>query len=127
MAGLRLMGNIGAYAGPGTQPPASTAAEAAFGNGYSSAPDAGTGAALSPSHPAGLAFWAGVASVGGLVFVRHSLPAGARSNFDMVLMMLVLWGPAKALARTSLQRLAQEPQTTGAIDTAARAGVYVLS
>lgn len=55
----------------GDAPTPTTATEAAFGT--ANAP-ASSGAALSPSHPAGMTFWAGVAGVAFLLLVYYSLP-----------------------------------------------------
>lgn len=127
MAGLNLMGSIGAFSAPGTQTTATTPAEAAFGPGYTSGPPSSKGA-LTPNKPVPLAFWLGVGAIGFLGFTRYSLPAGERRNFDMVLLMLLAWEPAKGVARLPLQRLAQEPQTKsgGLADTLARAGLWIL-
>jgi len=53
----------------------STATEAGFGQG-STMPGTPNplGAALAPNDPFGFAFWGGVASLGLLLFIRHSLP-----------------------------------------------------
>lgn len=126
MPGLNLMGGIGAFAGPGTQPPASSVTEAAFGGGYTSEP-ATRGVMLAPTHPMGIAFWGGIAAIGGFAFLYHSLPADRRDELELILLALVLWGPAKGVAKMSLQRLAQEGETTGVADSLARAGVWVLS
>lgn len=126
MPGLNLMGGVGAFAGPGTQPPASSVTEAAFGSGYATDTSSKAGM-LAPTHPMGIAFWGGVAAVGGMAFLYHSLPADRRDELELILLALVLWGPAKGLAKMSLQRLAQEGETTGVADSLARAGVWVLT
>jgi len=117
--GIRVGSRSGTSSGPPT-----TATEAAFGSGYSGSRQR---SGLFSSGPASYAFWGGTAAAAGLFFLRRSLPANRRTEFDLILMMLVLWGPAKGLARMSLQRLSQEPQTSGAVDDLARAGVWVLS
>lgn len=126
MPGVNLMGGIGAFAGPGTQPPASSVTEAAFGSGYTA--DSGSGSSmLTPTHPMGIAFWGGVAAIAGYGFLYHSLPADRRDELELILLALLLWGPAKGIAKMSLQRLAQEGETTGVADSLARAGVWVLT
>lgn len=127
MPGLNLMGGIGAFAGPGTQPPASSVTEAAFGSGYTDTQPSGRASALAPTHPMGIAFWGGVAAVAGYAFLYHSLPADRRDELELILLALVLWGPAKGLAKMSLQRLAQEGETQGITDSLARAGVWILT
>jgi hypothetical protein len=52
-----------------------TATEAGFGQGWTQAGDPSTANALFPNDPFGIAFWVGVACLGGLIFIRHSLPA----------------------------------------------------
>lgn len=126
MAGqFNLMGSIGAYRGPGSTPTATTASEAAFGQGASDS--TGSGTSLAPSHPAGIVLWGGLISGGLLVGLYRSLPAERRADFELVLIMYVLLGPAKGLVKLPLQRLAQEPQTQGPIDKLARAALWVLS
>ena len=129
--GLNLMGSIGAWSGPGSgsgadAPPASAGA-AAFGPGYTSGPPSNAGA-LRPTRPVPIAFWVGAGAMGFLGFLRHSLPADRRRDFDMVLLMLVAWEPAKGVIRLPLTRLAHESQTEngGVIDTLARAGLWIL-
>lgn len=126
MAGLKFTTGVTASAGPGVSQTATTAGQAAWGPSYGTQKTNGVSALL-PNDPAGIAFWAGVGSVGVLWFLRHSLPAGRKSEFDLVLLMLVFWGPAKSLAKTSLQRVAQDASQGGAIDDLARAGIYTLS
>lgn len=124
MPGVNFMGGVGAFMGPGTQPPARSVTEVAFGSEYANNPPARN---LAPTHPMGIAFWGGVAAVAGYGFLYHSLPADRRDELELILIALFLWGPAKGLAKMSLQRLAQEPQTTGVADSLARAGVWALS
>jgi hypothetical protein len=80
MPGLNL--KVGAFGGatqvsqPNYSPgrgPASTATSAAFGPGYATPPQS-TGQALFPNDPFGVAFWAGIVGIVGLVLIRHSLP-----------------------------------------------------
>ena len=126
MAGLNLMGSIGAFNAAGTQSTATTATEAAFGPGYANGSGGGA-SILSPTHPMGISFWGGVAALGGLVFLYHSLPGDRRSEMELILLTVVLFNLAKGPAKMSLQRLAQEPQTSGLTDALARAGLWVLS
>lgn len=126
MPGVNLMGGVGAFAGPGTQTGASSVTEAAFGSGYAESSGSGRGL-LAPTHAMGVAVWGGVAAVAGYAFLYHSLPADRRDELELILLALLLWGPAKGLAKMSLQRLAQEGETTGIADTLARAGVWVLT
>lgn len=74
--GLDLHGFAAAQAnvrsGP-SAPPASSAAEAAYGPSFGAPSDSSH--PLFPNDPFGLAFWAGMAAVGFLVFIRYSLPA----------------------------------------------------
>lgn len=76
MPGLNLRG-YGGVAAYGTQgnttnnQPSVTAA--AFGSGYS-APQQSAKSALTPNDAGGMLFWAGLAGLAILVFVRHSLP-----------------------------------------------------
>lgn len=125
MPGVNLMGGIGAFAGPGTQTGAKSTIEAAFGPGYAAESSSEVG--LSPTHAMGMAFWGGLAAVGAYAFLYQSLPADRRDELELILLALVLWGPAKGLAKMSLQRLAQEGETTGYADNLARAGLWALS
>lgn len=127
MAGLKVMGGIGAFAGPGTQPPASSVTEAAFGSGYTAESSGSSMGVLAPTHAMGIAVWGGIAAVAGYAFLYHSLPADRRDELELILIALLLWGPAKGLAKMSLQRLAQEGETTGVVDSLAHAGVWVLT
>lgn len=74
MAGLNLGANVGARAQAyyGGSPAPQTATEAAFGPGLAPAP--GAASVLSPTHPAGIAFWVGIIGVAGLLAVYYSLP-----------------------------------------------------
>lgn len=79
MPGLNLgvMGGVKASAGSGytsTANPA-TATEAGFGPGYSNMGTPTRLAILAPNDPFGVAFWAGIAAIGLLLLIRHSLPA----------------------------------------------------
>lgn len=69
MGGVRAQPVSGGSSGP------VTATEAAFGPGYSQAGTPSIGSALFPNDPFGIAFWTGVAALGLLVLIRHSLPA----------------------------------------------------
>lgn len=50
-----------------------SATSAAFGPGYSVAPQS-TGAALTPNDPFGISFWVGIVAIAGLIYIRHTLP-----------------------------------------------------
>ena len=50
-----------------------TVSTAAFGSGYSGQPQS-RAALLHPGKPLGLAFWVGVAALGALIVIHHSLP-----------------------------------------------------
>ena len=79
MPGLSLgvMGGVRAQAGNGmsSTPAPATATEAAFGPGYTQTGTPSTGATLAPNDAFGVAFWTGVAALGLLLVIRHSLPA----------------------------------------------------
>lgn len=102
--------NLGTYGGTAGRPQATTAPNqatsvtaAAFGPGYTvSGPS--TGAALTPNDPGGITFWTGVAGIGGLVYLRHTLPGNMKKTFDLVLIFSVLWAPAKGLAKAVVAR-----------------------
>lgn len=78
MAGLSLMGNVkvaGNSSGySSSAPDGGTATQMAFGPGYTQAGSPGAKSALLPNDPFGIAFWAGIAAIGLLVVIRHSLP-----------------------------------------------------
>ena len=77
MAGLNLMGNVKVAAqSSGYSPTVSdgTATAMAFGPGYTQAGSPSAKRALFPNDPFGIGFWAGVAAIGLLVVIRHSLP-----------------------------------------------------
>ncbi len=102
--------NLGTYGGVSARPQATTAPNqatsvtaAAFGPGYSvSGPS--TGAALTPNDPGGIAFWTGVGGIGGLAYLRHTLPGNMKKTFDLVLIFSLLWAPAKGLAKCVVAR-----------------------
>ncbi len=78
MAGLNLnlMGGVSASKGGYSNAPApATASQAAFGSGYTATGAPTTAAALAPNDPFGVAFWTGIACLGLLLVIRHSLPA----------------------------------------------------
>lgn len=80
MPGLQLnvMGGVKASSTTGTTGsgrPAATASDAAFGPGYTQPGMPSPGQALAPNDPFGVAFWSGVAALGLLLLIRHSLPA----------------------------------------------------
>jgi hypothetical protein len=84
MPGLNLragagLGGVAAWKstrGTATSSPGSSGSvtEAAFGPGFTSAGPT-TADVLKPNDGFGVAFWAGVAAIGLLVFIRHSLPS----------------------------------------------------
>jgi hypothetical protein len=76
MAGLnlRMMGGVSAVPGPGYSSDMSSATSAAFGPGYTQAGLPGAAETFKPNDPFGIAFWVGVASLVGLLVIRHSLP-----------------------------------------------------
>jgi hypothetical protein len=75
MAGLNLRGGANVSLSPqafaGSVPNPSSASQAAFGPGVSPASSA---SALSPTNPAGLATWTGLAGFALLLFIYWSLP-----------------------------------------------------
>ena len=87
MAGLSLssgirVGGVGGVASTPAAPQYGTSASyasgvnatsSAFGSGFT-IPTLGSNGMVAPSNPHGLAFWMGVAAIGGLVFIRQSLP-----------------------------------------------------
>lgn len=77
MAGLNLGAGaqvrVGGQPSYGTVAAPSSSSEAGFGYGVGNSGGEGVGA-LAPTHPAGLAFWWGVASVGLLLALYYSLP-----------------------------------------------------
>lgn len=87
MAGLSLQSGIrvGGISGAATTPAAPqygsnasyasgvNATSSAFGSGFTTPTPGGNGM-ISAANPHGLAFWMGVAAIGGLVFIRQSLP-----------------------------------------------------
>ena len=72
MGGVRASANA---AGNSTVPAPRTATEAGFGIGATAAGTPGRAAALAPNDPFGIAFWGGIAALGFLLLIRHSLPA----------------------------------------------------
>lgn len=50
-----------------------------------------------------------------------------KRTFDLVMIMLLAWQPAKALVKLPLQRIAQDGNENGWRNIAARAGIGVLS
>ena len=82
---------------------ATSVTAAAFGPGYTlSGPSMGS--ALTPNDPGGIAFWTGVAGIGGLAYLRHTLPGNMKKTFDLILIFSVLWAPAKGLAKCVVAR-----------------------
>jgi len=74
---LRTFGGVSARSQATTSAPSmdstTSVTAAAFGPGYaSSAPSMGS--ALAPDDAFGVSFWLGVAAIGVLIFIRHSLP-----------------------------------------------------
>jgi len=126
MPGLRL----GTFGGTAAMPQATTAPNqatsvtaAAFGPGYTMSPPS-TGAALTPNDPGGIAFWAGLGGIGGLWYLRHTLPSPMKKNFDMVIIMLMLWAPAKGLAKCVIAR--HSAQDSGVAQDLAQAASIAL-
>jgi hypothetical protein len=102
--------NLGTYGGVSRRPQATTAPNqatsvtaAAFGPGYTTSGPS-TGSALMPNDPFGISFWTGVAGIGGLAYLRHTLPGNMKKTFDLVLIFSVLWAPAKGLAKSVAAR-----------------------
>ena len=97
--------NLGTFGGVSARPQATTApnqatsvTSAAFGPGYTvSGPSMGS--ALTPNDAFGIAFWTGVGAVGGLWYLRRTLPGNMKKTFDLVLIFSILWSPAKGLAK----------------------------
>lgn len=76
MPGMNLgtFGGVSGRAQPTTAPqPMTSATAAAFGPGYSVAPQS-TGEALTPNDPFGISFWVGIVAIAGLIYIRHTLP-----------------------------------------------------
>jgi hypothetical protein len=72
--------NLGTFGGTSARPQATTAPQpatsvtsAAFGPGYSVAAPS-TSSALAPNDAFGISFWIGVLAIGGLVYLRSTLP-----------------------------------------------------
>ncbi len=122
--------NLGTYGGVSARPQATTAPNqatsvtaAAFGPGYTvSGPS--TSAALTPNDPGGIAFWVGLGGIGGLVYLRHTLPGPMKKTFDLVLIFSVLWAPAKGLAKAVVARHASTD--TGIAKDVAQAASIIL-
>ena len=102
--------NLGTFGGVARRPQATTApnqttsvTSAAFGPGYSVAAPS-TGSALTPNDPFGISFWWGVGALGGLAYLRHTLPSNMKKTFDLILIFSVLWAPAKGLAKSVAAR-----------------------
>jgi hypothetical protein len=77
MSGLNLMGNVKVAAntsGYSSDQNASSATEMAFGPGYTDPGTPSSKGALLPNDPFGIGLWAGVAALGLLLVIRHSLP-----------------------------------------------------
>lgn len=75
---LRTFGGVSARSQATTSAPsmdqATSVTAAAFGPGYATTSAPTMGSALTPDDPFGISFWLGVAAIGVLVFIRHSLP-----------------------------------------------------
>lgn len=102
--------NLGTFGGVSRRPQATTAPNqatsvtaAAFGPGYTTSGPS-TKSALTPNDPGGIAFWVGVGGIAGLVYLRHTLPGNMKKGFDLTIMMLILWSPAKGLAKAVAAR-----------------------
>ena len=74
---LRTFGGVSARTQATTSAPnssqASSVTAAAFGPGYATSNESAA-SALTPDDPFGVSFWLGVAAIGVLIFIRHSLP-----------------------------------------------------
>lgn len=122
--------NLGTYGGMAARPQATTAPNqatsvtaAAFGPGYSVAGPS-TSSALTPNDPGGIAFWVGVGGIGGLAYLRHTLPGNMKKTFDLVLIFSVLWAPAKGLAKCVAAR--HSAQDSGIAKDIAQAASVIL-
>jgi hypothetical protein len=126
MPGLQLgtFGGVARRPQPTTAPnQATSVTAAAFGPGYTtSAPS--TSSALTPNDPFGMTFWTGVAGVGGLAYLRHTLPGNMKKTFDLVLIFSILWQPAKGLAKCVAARHASTD--SGLVQDAAQAASIIL-
>ena len=74
---LRSFGGVSARTQATTSAPdfgqSTSVTAAAFGPGYATGAPS-MSAALTPDDPFGVSFWLGVAAIGVLIFIRHSLP-----------------------------------------------------
>ena len=122
--------SLGTFGGTAARPQATTAPNqatsgtaAAFGPGYTlSGPSMGS--ALTPNDPGGIAFWTGVAGIGGLAYLRHTLPSNMKKTFDLILIFSVLWAPAKGLAKCVVAR--HSAQDSGVAQDIAQAASIIL-
>lgn len=73
--GLRMDLGGGAQVRTVNNPTPATATAAGFGPGYTQPGLPSQRSALLPNDPFGVAFWAGVGAIFGLLFIRYSLPA----------------------------------------------------
>jgi hypothetical protein len=65
-----------------------------------------------------------VAGIGGLAYLRHTLPGNMKKTFDLILIFSVLWAPAKGLAKCVVARHAA--QDSGIAHDLAQAASIVL-
>lgn len=72
MGGAKVVGGNSGFSP--TAGPNATAGAMAFGPGYTATGTPSTASALAPNDPFGITFWAGIISLAGLLFLRHSLP-----------------------------------------------------
>ncbi len=121
---------MGTFGGTAARPQATTSPNqatsvtaAAFGPGYT-VKGPSTASALAPNDPFGISFWVGVGGVGGLVYLRHTLPGNMKRTFDLVLIFSILWAPAKGLAKSVAARHAA--QDNGIAKDVAQAASIIL-
>lgn len=122
--------NLGTFGGVANRPQATTAPNqattvtaAAFGPGYS-VKGPSTASALMPNDAFGISFWTGIGGIGGLAYLRHTLPSGMKKTFDLVLIFSILWAPTKGLAKSVAARHAASD--TGIAKDAAQAASIIL-
>lgn len=126
MPGLQLgtFGGVSQRAQPTTAPnQATSVTQAAFGPGYTMKGPS-TASALAPNDPGGIVFWTGVAGMGGLVYLRHTLPGNMKKTFDLVLIFSILWAPAKGVAKAVIAR--HSAQESGIAQDLAQAASIIL-
>ena len=65
-----------------------------------------------------------MAGIGGLAYLRHTLPGNMKKTFDLILIFSVLWAPAKGLAKCVVAR--HSSQDDGIAKDIAQAASIVL-